>query len=184
MKIAQALAVSLLTLTPAFAQDAGTVAKTEIDPEAYVGTWYEIARTPAKFQEMCTGGVTATYALAGEKVTVTNRCDGPGGAVATIEGTATVVGGNFNTLDVQFPVGDTSQGVNYTVAAASDVVDGKYQWAAVRSPEENIGWILSRTPELDAATRAEAVKALETAGVDVSQLKDTAQPPQSYKVGE
>ncbi len=133
---------------------------------------------------MCTGGVTATYALAGEKVTVTNRCDGPGGAVATIEGTATVVGGNFNTLDVQFPVGDTSQGVNYTVAAASDVVDGKYQWAAVRSPEENIGWILSRTPELDAATRAEAVKALETAGVDVSQLKDTAQPPQSYKVGE
>ena len=71
--------------------------------------------------------------------------------------------------------------MNYTVAAASDIEDGKYQWAAVRSPEDNIGWILSRTPEMDAGTRQQAEAALKAAGVDTSQLKDTAQPPKSYQ---
>jgi len=70
------------------------------------------------------------------------------------------------------------------VAAASDIEDGKYQWAAVHSPEGPIGWILARSPEIDAETRQQAEAALEKAGVDVTQLSGTAQPPQTYQVGQ
>lgn len=182
MKLALGLAALAMTAAPALAQDAGTVAAQEIDPQAYAGTWYEIARTPAPFQEECTGGVTATYELAdAETVTVTNRCDVEGGKTATITGRAEVVGGNFNTFDVQFGEGGESPGVNYVVAAASDVENGKYQWAAVHSPEGPIGWILSRTPGIEAADREKAEAALTAAGVDIGQLSDTAQPPQSYE---
>lgn len=185
MRFALGLAASLLTAAPALAQDAGTTAATEIDPQAYIGTWYEIARTPAPFQEMCAGGVTATYELVDdETVKVTNRCDGKDGQPQGITGEAEVVNSNFNTLDVEFSVGEESQGVNYVVAAAGDIEDGKYQWAAVQSPEGPIGWILAREPQIDAETRSQAEAALTEAGIDVSQLTDTAQPPQSYQPGQ
>ena len=44
-----------------------------VDVEQYMGTWYEIANFPMRFQEGCTG-TTATYALDGDKVSVVNRC--------------------------------------------------------------------------------------------------------------
>ena len=182
MRFALGLAASLMMTAPALAQDAGTTAATEIDPQAYAGTWYEIARTPAPFQEMCAGGVTATYELVGAgTVKVTNRCDGKDGQPQGITGEAEVVNNNFNTLNVEFSMGEQNQGVNYVVAAASDIEDGKYQWAAVQSPEGPIGWILAREPQIDAETRSQAEAALKEAGIDVSQLSDTAQPPQTYQ---
>lgn len=185
MRVALGLVASLMMTAPVFAQDAGTTAATEIDPQAYAGTWYEIARTPAPFQEMCAGGVTATYELVGEEtVKVTNRCDGRDGQPQGITGEAEVVNNNFNTLNVEFSVGEQNQGVNYVVAAASDIEGGQYQWAAVQSPEGPIGWILAREPQIDAETRKQAEAALQEAGIDVSQLSDTAQPPQSYQPGQ
>jgi apolipoprotein D and lipocalin family protein len=35
-----------------------------LDPARYVGTWYEIARFPNRFQDKCVGNVTATYTAA------------------------------------------------------------------------------------------------------------------------
>ena len=168
MRFALGLAASLMMAAPALAQDAGTTASTEIDPQAYAGIWYEIARTPAPFQEMCAGGVTATYELVGAgTVKVTNRCDGEDGQPQGITGEAEVVSNNFNTLNVEFSMGEQNQGVNYVVAAASDIKDGKYQWAAVQSPEGPIGWILAREPQIDAETRSQAEAALKEAGIEI-----------------
>lgn len=184
MKSALTMGMLLLLSAPATAtaQTAGAVTASEIDPQAYTGTWYEVARTPAPFQEKCDGGVTATYNLADTTtMQVVNHCDLPGGETQEVTGQAQVIDGNFNTFSVEIGDAQATPGINYVVAAASEVEDGQYQWAAVHAPDENIGWILSRSPELDADAHEEAKSALEEAGVDVSQLSETPQPPETYQ---
>lgn len=183
MKRALGVAASMLiaTAVPAIAQEAGAVTASEIEPQAYTGTWYEIARTPAPFQQRCDGGVTAQYSLIDDTtMEVVNRCDATGGETQSVRGEADVVDDNFNTFSVE--LGDEgAHGINYVVAAASAVEDGQYQWAAVYSPDERIGWILSRSTDLDEEDRDRARSALEEAGVDVSELSDTPQPPKTYE---
>lgn len=176
-------AIALLVASlPAVAQDAGAVADVEIDPKAYTGIWYEIARTPAPFQEQCDGGVTAHYELLdAATMRVVNRCDLADGETQRVSGEAVVLDGNFNTFDVELTDENDAPGINYVIAAASDMEGGQYQWAAVFSPDDRIGWILSRTAELDTDAREDAEAALETAGVDISTLSDTAQPPETYE---
>lgn len=181
-RFAIAAAMLIATQAPVSAQDAGAVSATQIDPQAYTGLWFEVARTPAPFQEQCDGGVTAHYQLLDEStMQVVNRCDTADGGEQSVSGEADVLDGNFNTFDVQLSEGNDAPGINYVIAAASDIEDGQYQWAAVVSPEDRIGWILSRAPELDDDTRHEAEAALEQAGVDIAQLSDTPQPPQNYQ---
>lgn len=171
----------LAAALPAIAQEAGTVTTSEIDPDAYTGTWFEIARTPAPFQEQCEGGVTASYDLVDETtMKVVNRCDLPSGETQGVSGEAEVVDGNFNTFNVQLGGSGDSPGINYVVAAVSEIENGKYQWAAVHSPDGDIGWILSRSTELAPEARARAEAALDEAGVDTSELSDTPQPPDTY----
>jgi apolipoprotein D and lipocalin family protein len=165
----------------AAAQEAGANLSTEIDPQAYAGLWFEVARIPTPFQQQCAGGVTASYELADEDtVRVLNRCDLADGGTEGIEGSAEVADGNFNTFSVTFPQSPEAPGVNYVVAAVGEPEDGRYHWAAVHSPEAGLGWILSRDPDLDAAARQEAEDALAAAGLDPAALQDTPQPPETY----
>lgn len=182
MELAMRVATAaMLAAAPAGAQEAGAVTTTQINPQAYMGLWYEIARSPTASEDQCAGGVTATYEMATpESVTVTNRCDSKSGEQQRVIGVAQVMNGNFNTFDVMFEGAVPSPGVNYVVAAASDIEEGLYQWAAVQSPEEGLGWILSRNPVIAPEARKAAEVALDEAGVDVGQMADTAQPPQSY----
>src|SRR5690606_32906099 len=125
------LATLILCGVPAgaSAQEAGATTAKEIDPQAYAGTWYEIARTPAPFQEQCEGGVTASYELVGETVMqVVNRCDLANGEVQGVSGEAEVAGGNFNTFSVELGQSSGGQGINYVVAAVGEVEADRYPW--------------------------------------------------------
>ncbi|HEV7274839.1 MAG TPA: lipocalin family protein [Devosiaceae bacterium] len=180
MMLAATLALSM-TVPAALAQDTPSDGL-QVEPEAYAGLWYEIARTPAPFEQQCDGGVTAHYALAdAETVTVTNRCDLPGGEVSRIEGTAEVLNEDFTQLSVDFPQSPEEAGPNYVIEAVGPQQDGAYAWAVVRGAGEGIGWILSRQPELGDEARSEAEAALEQAGIDPAALQDTPQPPQNYE---
>jgi apolipoprotein D and lipocalin family protein len=173
-----ALFAAALALGPgaALAADDRTV-----DPAAYTGLWYEIARTPTPYQEQCEGGVTALYELiAGDEVRVVNRCDTAGGEVSRVEGTAEEVGDGFRRFEVQIGPSPDDDRVNYVVEAVGPVEDGRHAWAAVSDGDGGTGWILAARPELDDAARDEARAALEDAGVDVGQLQDTSQPPENY----
>jgi apolipoprotein D and lipocalin family protein len=175
-----AIGTALLLATSAHAQEAGATTGLEIDPAAYAGVWYEIARTPVPFQQQCTGGVTATYTLRSDsEVGVENRCDLASGETESATGSADVVDGNFNTFAVEIEDSD-APGINYVVAAVGEPVEGQYSWAAVHSPDGDTGWILARDPDLPDDARADAEAALEDLGVDIAQLSDTAQPPQTY----
>lgn len=52
-----------------------------------------------------------------------------------------------------------------------------YSWATVGSPDRETLWILSRTPTLEEASYAEAVRAAQRNGFDVNRLVRTKQDP-------
>ena len=60
-----------------------------VDLDRYMGTWYEIARLPNKFQKICEGEVTATYKLQKDgTILVVNRCLDLEGQFTEAEGVA------------------------------------------------------------------------------------------------
>lgn len=146
---------------------------TSVDPERYLGTWYEIASFPMGPQEGCTG-TTATYSLREDgDIEVYNRClmDSLDGKVKDITGKAWIVDTDTNArLKVQFfwPLAS-----DYWILD----VDEDYQWALVGHPEREYLWILSRTPQMEDATYNQLLDDLEQVhGYDLSRLTDTLQP--------
>lgn len=181
MRYSVIVGTAILLAAPAFGQEAGQTTGLEINPQSYTGVWYEIARTPTPYQEDCEGGVTATYTLIDDAtMEVINRCDRASGDEQGVAGEAEIVDGNFNTFSVELGEDSGAPGINYVVAAVGDEVDGQYPWSAVYSPDGNTGWILAREPELSAEERQEAETALNEMGVDLGELSNTSQPPESY----
>ena len=121
-----------------------------VEPDRYLGTWYEIARYPNLFQASCYGNTTATYSphpeIAGN-IMVENRCqeDSPEGGYQEIIGRASFVDDGANAkLDVSF-FGNI--GAPYWIIELDDTVgDDPYAWAVVSDPIRLSLWILSRTP--------------------------------------
>lgn len=143
-----------------------------VDLSRYMGTWYEIARFPHRFQEGCVA-TKATYALREDsKVDVLNECrtesiDGP---VRTAKGTAKVVDDKTNAkLKVTFfwPFyGD------YWIIDLGE----NYEYAVVGHPGRNYLWILSRTPFMDDALYNRILERLQKEqAYDTSKLIKTAQ---------
>jgi apolipoprotein D and lipocalin family protein len=143
----------------------------EVDLERYLGTWYEIASYPQRFQEGCTA-TTATYSLRSDgEIDVLNRCrkgslDGP---EDTAEGRARVVDRTTNAkLEVSFfgPFwGD------YWIIDLGP----EYEYAVVGHPSRDYLWILSRTPTLGAKTYAGILSRLEDKGYPLEPLQKTQQ---------
>jgi apolipoprotein D and lipocalin family protein len=145
----------------------------QVDLGRYMGTWYEIARFPHRFQEGCVA-TKATYALREDgKVDVLNECrtesmDGP---FKTARGTAKVVDKKTNAkLKVTFfwPFyGD------YWIIDLGD----NYEYAVVGHPGRNYLWILSRTPSMDDGLYNRIVERLQKEqAYDTTKLIKTVQP--------
>jgi apolipoprotein D and lipocalin family protein len=159
----------------------GAQASESIDPQAYLGLWYEIARTPTPFQEQCEGGVTALYEqIDAVTVSVVNRCDLPGGEISSVAGRAEEVGDSFRRFEVSFDGVPDGEEVNYVIEAVGPVENGRYAWAAISDGAGGTGWILSPRLDLDEMAREEATAALEAADVATQQLSVTPQPPRNY----
>jgi apolipoprotein D and lipocalin family protein len=63
-----------------------------VDLKRYVGTWYEIARYPNRFQKKCVGDTTADYTLlANGNIQVVNSCREANGKMNTARGKAKIV---------------------------------------------------------------------------------------------
>ena len=110
--------------------------------ERYVGTWYEIARLPNRFQTQCVRNVRAEYTLADGGMRVRNSCVQPSGKTRTATGFAKVEPGSGNArLSVSFfrPF----YGPYWVLA-----LDREYAWSLVGSPDRKQLWILSRNPHL------------------------------------
>ena len=127
----------------------------QVDLQAYLGSWYQVALFPNRFQSQCVSDTTATYALkANGRIEVLNRCRLANGRFDQALGEARTVGIVENgqlrpaQLRVSFlpawlrwlPVG---QGDYWLIQRADD---GRY--AVVSEPTRRYLWVLSRKPAL------------------------------------
>ncbi len=143
-----------------------------VDLNQYLGTWYEIATIPQRFQKGCVA-VTATYTLRPDgDIKVLNKCrkntlDGP---VKTATAKAWVVDKTSNAkLKVRFFWPFTG---DYWIID----LDPAYRWAVVGAPNRNYLWILCRSPRMDDRLYEDIVGRAAAKGFDVKRLVKTLQP--------
>ena len=141
----------------------------EVDVSRYLGTWYQQALIPNKFQAVCVSDTRATYLRDGDGLIVVNQCRRTDGQIEKAKGVAKIVEGSNNAkLRVSFfrPFyGD------YWVLA----LDPGYNWVLVGEPKREFGWILSRSNKLDEATLNQILDRAVTMGYERSAFKRSAQ---------
>jgi len=137
-----------------------------VDLQRYMGTWYEIAAFPQKFQKGCHCS-TAVYEMTDKGyVRVINSCrkDSPDGKLKIAKGKAFVVEGTGNAkLRVQFfwPF----RGDYWIIELAED-----YSHVVVGAPDRDYLWILARTPKIDETLYKEIVARCAEKGFDMTRL--------------
>jgi apolipoprotein D and lipocalin family protein len=144
-----------------------------MDLNRYMGTWYEVARLPFRFQDRCVGDVTATYAVqSDDSVGVVNRCRTEDGTVTEARGVARKAdaGGPDTKLRVRFAPAWLSflpfvWGDYWVIDLAPD-----YSYAAVGEPGRKYLWILSRTPSMEEATLQHVLEKVRENGYDLARL--------------
>ena len=140
----------------------------------YMGTWYEIASFPQRFQKGCVASM-ATYSLRDDgKVSVINQCRNEtlDGKLRSAKGKAWVVDKRTNAkLKVQF---------FWPFSGDYWIIDlgSNYEFAVVGHPKRTYLWILSREPQMDSGTYEAILQRLKAQGYDLSRLKKTLQPLQ------
>jgi apolipoprotein D and lipocalin family protein len=142
-----------------------------VDLQKYMGTWYEIAAFPQRFQKGCQC-TKAEYSLHPEGyVEVRNSCrkNSPDGKLKAITGKAFVADKTTNAkLKVQFfwPL----KGDYWILDLAPD-----YSYAVVGTPDRESLWILARKPVIAPETYQQILGRIKEKNFDVSRLKLTNQ---------
>lgn len=140
------LALSLMACTPPPARlAAGSELQTvpRVDPDRYLGLWFEVVRADHSFERGC-DGVTAFYERRpDDDIRVINRCweGGLDGELDIAEGRARIVDPVSNAqLEVSFF--GPFFGDYWIIDLAED-----YSWAVVSEPSGRYLWILTREPQ-------------------------------------
>lgn len=127
------------------------------------------------FQRKCDHAVTASYVLEGDHVRVVNRCTTKDGKQISAEGKAFVTDAPVNRrLKVGFLeiLGWMPFKGDYWILD----IDPDYRWVIVGGPDHKYGWILARSPGLDAATRSDIDRRLTGLGYRPQQFSAGAEP--------
>ena len=139
-----------------------------VDLQRYVGTWYEVARFPNRFQDHCASDVVAEYSLRPDgRIDVVNRCRRADGSMDEARGVARRAGGGGQSdakLEVRFAPAFLSflpmvWGDYWILGLGPD-----YNWSVVGDPGRKYLWILSRTPALSAPSCQQALEVARANG--------------------
>lgn len=150
-----------------------------LDVSRYMGTWYEIAKYPNRFQKKCVADTRAEYRLqAGGSVQVINRCRKDTGEVDEAVGEARQIGGATSPkLQVRFAPAWLSLlpfvWGDYWVID----LDTNYQLVAVAEPKREFLWVLSRTSTVSPGAYEALLERLKAQGFDLGRLERTQQGP-------
>lgn len=150
-----------------------------VDVPRYLGTWYEIAKFPNRFQKMCASNTSAAYSARPDgSLSVRNRCTGSDGKVSEVEGQARQTGGATSPkLQVRF----APAWLSFLPFVWGDYwvidLDADYQLVAVSEPKREFLWILSRTPTVNAKAYDELLARLRSQSLDTGKLESTRHTP-------
>ena len=133
-----------------------------LDLQRYLGTWYEAARFPARFQRGCEDSKAIYAKLDDNQISVTNSCIRDGKKTVA-KGNAIVRGPGM--LAVKFSIFMPFRAPYWVLW-----VDDNYQTAVVGEPNRKFGWILVRDSNRSRSSLETAVKVFEKNGYDTSQL--------------
>lgn len=139
----------------------------------YLGTWYEIARLPNRFENKCTPPITANYLINLDKqnqLTVINQCYTEDNEIHIADGIAFFVEAtNVGKLKVTFlprwlrwlPFGYGDYWVLYTDYNTVSVIG---------SPDHQYLWILARSKSLTLDVMEKAILVAKNQGFDITKL--------------
>lgn len=148
-----------------------------LDVPRYMGTWYEIAKYPNRFQKMCVADTRAEYSLQADgTVQVINRCRLANGAMTEALGSARQMGDKQSPrLKVRF----APAWLSFMPFVWGDYwvidLDSDYQLAAVSEPKREFLWILARTPQVNPAAYEALLTRLASKGFDLRKLETGSQ---------
>lgn len=148
----------------------------QVDIQRYLGTWYEIARYPNRFERGCEF-VTARYSLIDDNsrnkgnIRVLNTCikDNNINNPKIARGIAEPLSNSNNAvLAVNFapfplPKGDGNYHIIY--------LDNNYQNAVVGEPSRKYLWLLSRNKTINDFDKARMLDAAKDNGYDIAKLE-------------
>jgi apolipoprotein D and lipocalin family protein len=175
--LAVGLLVWLSWLGPTQAEPTPLQAVPSVDVPRYMGTWHEVAKYPNWFQRKCASSTQATYSLqADSRVHVQNRCKTDKGEWTEAMGAARQIGGPTSAkLKVRF----APEWLSFIPMVWGDYwiieLDPQYQWVVVSEPQREYLWILSRTPQMPAATYQALLAKLDVLGFDLKKI-ETSRP--------
>lgn len=144
-----------------------------LDVPRYMGTWYEIAKYPNRFQAQCVGNTSAEYSLQKDgTVTVLNRCKLRNGDMDEAQGKARQIGGlKSPKLEVRF----APAWLSWLPMVWGDywVIDlsNEYDLVAVSEPSREYLWVLARTQQVDQAKYDALLQRLKAKGFDLNRLE-------------
>ncbi len=149
-----------------------------LDLPRYMGTWYEVAKYPNRFQRDCARDTRATYTLQPQgTVEVRNRCTRADGSVNEAVGEARRADARADgaRLEVRF----APAWLSFLPFVWGDYwvldLDPDYTLSAVGEPSGNYLWILSRTPQVDPVRYQALLGRLAARGIDVQRLETSPQ---------
>ena len=143
----------------------------------YMGTWYEVAKYPNRFQKNCASNTSAVYeAQPGGSVRVTNRCTEADGKIKEAAGEARQIG---NATSPRLVVRFAPAWLSFLPFVWGDYwvidLDADYQLAAVSEPSREFLWILSRTAAPSDLAYSQLLERLAKKGFDLKKLEVSRQ---------
>jgi apolipoprotein D and lipocalin family protein len=162
------------TAAPAALPPVATIAALNVP--RYMGTWYEIAKFPNRFQAKCIANTRAQYlAQTDGSVQVLNSCTTADGTIDAL-GLAKQVGtANSPKLQVRF----APAWLSWLPQVWGDYwvidLDADYQLAAVSDAKREYLWVLSRTPQVNTKAYDALIDRLKAQHFDVQKLERSAQ---------
>ncbi|MBB4594135.1 apolipoprotein D and lipocalin family protein [Xanthomonas arboricola] len=145
-----------------------------LDLNRYLGTWYEIARLPIRFEDADCTDVSAHYSLQDDgSVRVQNRCLTAAGELEEAVGEARAIDDTHGRLEVTF----LPEGLRWIPFTKGDYwvmrIDPEYTAALVGSPDRKYLWLLARLPQLDENIAQAYLAQAREQGFDLARLIHT-----------